>query len=329
MSEQTHKKRKRSAKDPTDETHPRKSRIVETADETTPAVPEEPSITVPPVSTGKTLGDGSSRQEKSERRSKKGKKSTDRAPKEPLKGSLPATTNDALVTSEDFVSITDSAIAAEPAAKRQKKSKAPKPVQTPDSGPVSDAPNPNPSTKPARFIVFVGNLPFTATKEQILAHFAKITPSSIRHSTNKATGRSKGFAFLEFDGYDKMKTCLKLYHHSIFDPDASEDRNDGKGEEKKASTAKGRKINVELTVGGGGMGKGRKEKLKGKNQRLEEQRERLRAKEKEEKEKEHKKQVKKAGPQVSDANATIVQQDENGLDARGAIHPSRLNRVAR
>lgn len=29
--------------------------------------------------------------------------------------------------------------------------------------------------------------------------------------------KSKGYAFLEFDGYDHMKTCLKLFHHSNFD----------------------------------------------------------------------------------------------------------------
>lgn len=77
----------------------------------------------------------------------------------------------------------------------------------------------------------LGNLPYTATDESIGKHFAKIQPKSIRHRTKKENGKSKGFAFLEFDGYDRMKTCLKLYHGSSFD--------DG--------TSPARKLNVELT----------------------------------------------------------------------------------
>jgi nucleolar protein 6 len=43
--------------------------------------------------------------------------------------------------------------------------------------------------------------------------------------------KCRGFGFVEFDNYDRMKTCLKLYHHSMFD--------DGKYPP--------RRINVELT----------------------------------------------------------------------------------
>ena len=54
---------------------------------------------------------------------------------------------------------------------------------------------------------------------------------AIRHRTEKEGGKSKGFAFLEFEGYDRMKTCLKLYQGSNFD--------DG--------TTPARRLNVELT----------------------------------------------------------------------------------
>ncbi|KAI5292879.1 hypothetical protein KEM52_005993 [Ascosphaera acerosa] len=84
--------------------------------------------------------------------------------------------------------------------------------------------------KPARFIVFVGNLPFGTTQEQVQEHFAKIKPSQVRLATEKDSKKSRGFAFVEFDHYDRMKTCLKLYHHSLMD--------DGKGNS--------RKINCEL-----------------------------------------------------------------------------------
>lgn len=76
-----------------------------------------------------------------------------------------------------------------------------------------------------------GNLPYTATDESISKHFVKINPKSIRHRKEKDTGKSKGFAFLEFEGYDRMKTCLKLYHQSNFEDGASS----------------ARKLNVELT----------------------------------------------------------------------------------
>jgi len=174
----------------------------------------------------------------------------------------------------------------------------------------------------ARFIVFVGNLPYDVTADQIRQHFIKIAPSSVRLTTDKKTGRSKGFAFLEFDAYDKMKTCLKLYHHSVFDPQGKTGDEDGQEpahDEKK----RGRKINVELTAGGGGgKSKDRKAKIRSKNEKLEEERARLRTKEKADKEKAaHKK---KAAPGTG-ANAAGT--SESGGADNGAIHPSRLSQM--
>lgn len=153
----------------------------------------------------------------------------------------------------------------------------------PDDGPKKQ--------KPDRFIAFIGNLPFDTTLSSLQKHFHAIKPDSIRLLTKKApvndlaaarykdssghsSGRnssgkesnapkSKGYAFLEFSSYHRLRTCLKLYHHSYFCADES-----GAG---KGST---RRINVELTAGGGGKSEGRKEKLKVKNERLGKQRER-------------------------------------------------------
>ncbi|KAI1628642.1 hypothetical protein EDD37DRAFT_644432 [Exophiala viscosa] len=174
----------------------------------------------------------------------------------------------------------------------------------------------------ARFIVFVGNLPYDVTADQIRQHFIKIAPSSVRLTTDKQTGRSKGFAFLEFDAYDKMKTCLKLYHHSIFDPSGKTGDEDGQ-EPTHDERKKGRKINVELTAGGGGgKSKDRKAKIRTKNEKLDEERARQRTKEKEEKEKTaHKK---KAAPGTG-ANAAGA--SESGGPGNGAIHPSRLRQM--
>ncbi|RMZ84409.1 hypothetical protein DV738_g654, partial [Chaetothyriales sp. CBS 135597] len=130
-------------------------------------------------------------------------------------------------------------------------------------------------SKKHRFIAFIGNLPFTTTTQALEKHFSSVAPFSLRHSTDKATGKSKGFAFIEFEDYDRMKTCLQLYHHSYFNPDApNSNPAGGKFQQKKSSKKdKGRRINVELTAGGGGKSSRRQERIKLKNQRLAEQRE--------------------------------------------------------
>ncbi|KAH8667428.1 hypothetical protein BGZ60DRAFT_528730 [Tricladium varicosporioides] len=141
--------------------------------------------------------------------------------------------------------------------------------------------------KSARFICFIGNLPFSATQQSLQKHFASVKPKSIRALTQKDDPtKSKGCAFIEFDGYDHMKTCLKLLHHSVFDDGISP----------------ARKINVELTAGGGGNTKDRRAKIEQKNSKLNE--ERVRKIQEEEKAK----WAKKA--------------EAGGVD-ESAIHPSR------
>ncbi|KAI9875233.1 MAG: hypothetical protein M1830_008715, partial [Pleopsidium flavum] len=153
------------------------------------------------------------------------------------------------------------------------------------------------ASKHQRFIVFIGNLPFTATTASITAHFSKVQPLSVRHRTHKTTGKSKGFAFLEFSGYDRMKTCLKLYHHSSFDDGLSP----------------ARKINVELTAGGGGAkSQERREKLQTKNEKLNEERKRRALEEEKVSRKANKKDAKVADVATEDA---------------GDVHPSRRGRV--
>ncbi|CEP06886.1 hypothetical protein [Parasitella parasitica] len=104
----------------------------------------------------------------------------------------------------------------------------------------------------SRYIVFVGNLPYTATKEDLEKHFESAGDiKSVRLLTDKATGKPKGFAFLEFENSKDLNKAL-AFHHTFF---------------------KKRQINVELTAGGGGSKSDtRKEKLKVKNERLAEER---------------------------------------------------------
>ncbi|KAI4193265.1 MAG: hypothetical protein LQ350_008401 [Teloschistes chrysophthalmus] len=147
-----------------------------------------------------------------------------------------------------------------------------------------------------RFIVFVGNLPYSATEESIRQHFANLTPLSVRHRCDKDSGRSKGFAFLEFHNFDRMKTCLKTLHHSSFEDGISPARS----------------INVELTVGGGGSkSKDRRLKLKAKNEKLKQERARRRLEQT---------KIKKGRKQMQN---DVSKQGDNG-----DVHPSRRARLA-
>lgn len=70
-----------------------------------------------------------------------------------------------------------------------------------------------------------GNLPFTADVASITKHFASIKPKSVRALSEKGNPtKGRGIAFIEFENYDHMKTCLKLFHHSMFDDGKSAPR---------------------------------------------------------------------------------------------------------
>ncbi|KAL8994913.1 MAG: hypothetical protein Q9169_005249 [Polycauliona sp. 2 TL-2023] len=136
----------------------------------------------------------------------------------------------------------------------------------PVDSPADAADDPQDSRTRHRFVVFVGkpaSLARITTKNTtdafVQQHFASLKPISIRHLHDKTSGKSKGYAFLEFSQYDRMKTCLKTFHQSNFDDNISPPR----------------LLNVELTAGGGGSkSKDRRVKLKVKNERLRQERER-------------------------------------------------------
>jgi nucleolar protein 6 len=86
--------------------------------------------------------------------------------------------------------------------------------------------------KQTRFICFVGNLPFTASRAAVERHFSSLSPISVRLLTQRDDpSKSRGIAFVEFGRYDHMKTCLAKFHHTEFDDGISPPR----------------RINVELT----------------------------------------------------------------------------------
>ncbi|KAK5998873.1 putative RNA-binding protein [Cladobotryum mycophilum] len=146
--------------------------------------------------------------------------------------------------------------------------------------------------KPGRNIVFVGNLPYSATAATISAHFASLKPIAVRCLTKKGDPNPcRGIAFVEFATPQHQRTCLDKFHHSTF--------NDGVSVE--------RKINVELTAGGGGKNQNRQNKIFEKNKKLDENRTKRIEKEKTDK-------VENGGT-------------KDQSQATGGIHPSRLARL--
>lgn len=61
--------------------------------------------------------------------------------------------------------------------------------------------------------LFVGNLPFSITEEkikEIFEQYGEIT--SLKLITDRETGRSRGFAFVEFADKDSAEKAIKEYN---------------------------------------------------------------------------------------------------------------------
>lgn len=93
--------------------------------------------------------------------------------------------------------------------------------------------------KNKRYILFIGNLPFSVKEEQVKNHFRCTDNIKEFRLMTKKSGESKGCGFIEFGDKASYWKALNL-HHSVL---------------------AGRKINVEVTCGGGGKGENRVKKL--------------------------------------------------------------------
>jgi len=59
--------------------------------------------------------------------------------------------------------------------------------------------------------LYVGNLPYNISDDQLEAMFAKFgTPDSAKVVMDRETGQSKGFGFVEFGNADQAKQALSL-----------------------------------------------------------------------------------------------------------------------
>ncbi|XP_063679423.1 uncharacterized protein LOC134814965 isoform X2 [Bolinopsis microptera] len=111
---------------------------------------------------------------------------------------------------------------------------------TENSNEATDIPEKSNKTgKKPRFILFVGNLPYTVTKEALSDHFKKAGELEGVRLLMNAQKQPRGCAFVEFKSSAAMLNAL-LYHHTSFQD---------------------RKLNVEMTCGGGGNSAKRKKKI--------------------------------------------------------------------
>ncbi|CAH1772360.1 unnamed protein product [Owenia fusiformis] len=96
------------------------------------------------------------------------------------------------------------------------------------------------------YVLFVGNLPYNVTKQQLEEHFIRTGGvKTIRLPTEKTTGKPRGFAYIEFKNNKAFMFALMLHHTELL----------------------GRQINVEFTSIGGNN-KNRKDRLKLKNEAM-------------------------------------------------------------
>ncbi|MBI2634525.1 RNA-binding protein [Candidatus Peregrinibacteria bacterium] len=65
--------------------------------------------------------------------------------------------------------------------------------------------------------IYVGNLPYNATQESLQEAFSKACPvSSAVIITDKFSGRSKGFGFIEVDNDDDMNAAISMWNQQDF-----------------------------------------------------------------------------------------------------------------
>ena len=103
--------------------------------------------------------------------------------------------------------------------------------------------------KRRRYTVFVGNLPYDSTQQDVFQHFEQYLRGmvlDVRMNHDKGTGQFRGTCFVDLKDPVALTKAYKLHHSKILE----------------------RKINVEATVGGGGSGENRTKKLQKKQNDL-------------------------------------------------------------
>jgi RNA recognition motif-containing protein len=65
--------------------------------------------------------------------------------------------------------------------------------------------------------LFIGNLPFAATEADLRTHFSSVgTPQQVVLPMDRATGRPRGFAFVEFESRETAEEAIRKFDRQIF-----------------------------------------------------------------------------------------------------------------
>jgi len=65
--------------------------------------------------------------------------------------------------------------------------------------------------------LYVGNLPYTATEEDLKNHFSQAgTVTSVALIKDRATGRAKGFGFVELATAEEAQKAITMFHGHDF-----------------------------------------------------------------------------------------------------------------
>src|SRR2546423_15666466 len=65
--------------------------------------------------------------------------------------------------------------------------------------------------------LFVGNLPFTVTENDLQDHFAQAgSVIAVNIMQDRATGRSRGFAFIEMASQEDANKAISMFHQKDF-----------------------------------------------------------------------------------------------------------------
>lgn len=65
--------------------------------------------------------------------------------------------------------------------------------------------------------LFVGNLPFTATENDLQDHFSQAgSVISVNVMQDRTTGRSRGFAFIEMGSQEDANKAISMFHEKDF-----------------------------------------------------------------------------------------------------------------
>ncbi len=101
--------------------------------------------------------------------------------------------------------------------------------------------------------LYVGNLPFNTTAEDLQSHFAQAgTVVNAELVSDKFTGRSRGFAFVEMNSQDEANKAIAEFHGKDFQG-RTLTVNEARPREERAPRG-------DYGGGGGGYGGGRRDR---------------------------------------------------------------------